>query len=111
MPFIPDNPEVKTAFVPQEHIINVYQIHDVIMSFMPDNLQETSMCVKFSKGFRTDNGQYYVSEEKQVILRGDALTEKMIQPCYPGATHYSDFKAALWEILLEQGHIPSGSIT
>jgi len=111
MPFIPDSPEVKIALVPQEHIINVYQIHDVNMSFQPDNPQETAIFVRWSKGFRAEDGKYYISEEGTALLKGDALLEKMSQTCFTGASHYSDFKAALWEYLSEQGHIPAGSIS
>lgn len=111
MPFTPDSPTVETALVPVTRVANVYQIHEINMSFTPNNIVQTSIYVKWSKGFNDDSGQYIIAEENSSILRGDPLMEKFAELVRPKDSNYVTVKKAIWSYLIEQGLIPSGTVS
>ena len=124
MPFIITSPETKT--ITQKYVItnptndNIVEVSAVrtidrvniehIITNMPiNNPTGVSMTVKWSIGYM-DGAVFFPTEMGYVELAGEALLAKMVEPVIPGGTHYSDHKAALYELLIELGHIPAGTV-
>jgi hypothetical protein len=124
MPFIITDPETKT--ITQRYVItnptnddvvevsavrtiDRVNIEHIITSMPINNPTGVSMTVKWSIGYM-DGAVFFPTERGSAELAGEALLAKMVEPVIPGATHYSDHKTALYELLVALGHIPAGSI-
>jgi len=120
MPFIITAPETKT--ISQQYVLGTevqvvnatrtidrVNIEHIITSMPINNPTGVSMTVKWALGYM-DGAVFFPTERGSAELAGEALLAKMVEPVIPGATHYGDHKAALYELLIELGHIPAGTV-
>jgi len=122
MPFIITNPETKN--VTQKYLIDD-QITEVTKSRTIDhvnieyieikmpinNTTGISMSVGWSLGY-LDGSTFFPTERGSAELAGDSLIAKMMEAVYVfnGNTHYTDFKSALYSLLMQLNYIPAGSV-
>jgi hypothetical protein len=122
MPFIITSPETKN--VTQKYLID-NQITEVTKSRTIDhvniehievrmpinNATGIGMSVIWSLGYM-DGSTFFPTERGTAELAGEALIAKMMEAVYAtnGNTHYTDFKGALYSLLVQLNFIPAGAI-
>lgn len=121
MPFIITSPETKTItqkYMIDTEIVEVSATRTIdhvsienINTKMPiNNPTGVNMWVQWAIGYM-DGIVFFPTERGSVELAGESLLVAMMQPVFSGGTHYSDHKKAIYELLVQLGHIPSGTIT
>jgi hypothetical protein len=120
MPFIITDPETKTVAqryliddVVQEvsavRTIDHVNIEHVVISTPLNNPTGVTLSVKWSLGY-LDGTVFFPTQRGTAELAGEALFTRMMEGVSVGASHYSDFKNALYILLASLGHIPAGVV-
>ena len=121
MPFIITNPKTKIItqkYMIDEKIIEISSsrtldhvtIDDINIRMPINNPLDINISVKLSIGYM-DGTVFFPVEHDAVDLAGESLIAAMMASTKPDISHYADFKASLYELLVFIGKIPTGTIS
>ena len=112
MSFIPNNPETRvvpnTDTKPEPH--NEFHIHELSFLLEPRNPMLTKCRIVWSEGYDNADGYYVGSLIHEDHLEGTALVAALIALVTSGNTRYDEVKGAIWQLLIDEGIVPQGSV-
>ena len=109
MPFVPTSPETKQVVVPTDKTLDRFHVDDIHISIDHDNPAANTFLVGWSKGY-VEDGVYVKAEPQQTAYVGAQLNALMSQVTLDGETMYDAVKRSVWQALINDGHVPAGSV-
>ncbi len=112
MAFTPDAPVSETVKTvsSSSQAIDTFYITSFTVDMVPKEPLETKMRVRIVMGY--DNAGTFVKTGTKVVqLSGTPLTDKMGELVTNGATHRTDLRDALYDLLQAEGHLETGTVS
>ena len=109
MPFVPSSPETKQVIVPTDKTLDRFHVDEIHIFIDHDTPGNNVLSATWSKGY-VENEVYVKAEPQQTHYAGAALNALMSQVTLDGETMYAAVKRAVWQALIDDGHVPEGSV-
>ena len=103
---VPGTGDVPTV---QTRVLGEFRIYGINIQLDPNDPAKNGIVVDFSEGF-VEGGVFISVKRRSKRFTGAPMAQVILAEVEPGNTRYNEVKKGVWQILLSEGEIPSGTI-